>query len=75
MESTAQNNSAMMATGASLADLPLEEEDGSKDRSKEHESESKGESREDESGEVSEVVDKILEDIKSSGRDSQLCFS
>ena len=62
MESTAQNNSAMMATGASLADLPqdplaVEESSASK--------EDQGESSKDD--EVSEVVDKILEDIKSSG--------
>ena len=54
----ANNNNTLMATGASLADLPLEEDSVSGNPGEEVKSVSP----------LEEEVDKILEEVRSSGR-------
>lgn len=70
MESSAQNNNnTLMATGASLADLPFEEEQSRKESPLELLSEQSKEasSSATKMSEVEEEVDKILKEVKGSG--------
>ena len=87
MESSVPNNTTLMATGASIADIPLEEDFGVSSREKNESpimireetpaellSEVKGEGVSTEESasevkvsEVQEEVDKILQEVKTSG--------
>lgn len=77
MESSVPNNTALMATGASIADLPLEEDFGGSSPEKNsspvirEETPAELISEEAESvraSEVEEEVEKILQEVKSSGK-------
>ena len=78
MESSVPNNTALMATGASIADLPLEEDFGGSSPEKnsspvireETPAELISEEAESEvrASEVEEEVEKILQEVKSSGK-------